>query len=406
MTTTSQPSVLKLFTSFLRLGVTAFGGPSMVAYIRKMSVEEKHWLDKDSFSNGVALCQIIPGATAMQAAAYVGFKTRGISGAAATFIGFGLPAFLLMTLLAAVYKSVINYPLTIFVFSCLQAIIIAIIANATITFGNVTIKEWKSVLITIIAIVLFGLKWNPIIIIVLSAALGIILGLKNQLTKTPASLKQRETEFQTPRSQTEIGSDKPKSYIRQIIIILLSYAALLLILFFLNKNLFVLSTLMFRIDLFAFGGGFASVPLMFHEIVDIRHLLDSKTFMDGIALGQVTPGPIVITATFIGYLLSGLIGAVIGTISIFLPSFLMLVGITPVFDKLRTKKLFNEIIRGVLSSFVGLLFTVTIQFGLALHWGAAQIFLGTAALVALLLKIDILYVVLIGVAMSVVIFFL
>lgn len=364
----------------------------MVAYIQKMAVEDKHWLDKDSFGNGVALCQIIPGATAMQAAAYVGFKSRGIKGAAATYVGFGLSAFLLMTLLAAIYKSVINYPVSAFVFSCLQAIIVAIIANATISFGKVTLKDWKSVLITIFSIVLFGLKWNPITIIVLSAGLGILLGVKNNSAKNISLGKTLQQE------------DKTKSTIRHIISILAAYAVMLLVLFIFNKKLFVLSTLMFKIDLFAFCGGFASVPLMFHEIVDVRNFLDSKTFMDGIALGQVTPGPIVITATFIGYLHSGLFGAAIGTISIFLPSFLILTGIATVFDKLRTQKLFNEIVRGVLSLFVGLLFTVTIQFALNLHWGVVQIILGVAALIALLLKTDILYVVLLGITMSFIIF--
>ena len=392
MTTQAQPSILKLFTSFLRLGLTAFGGPAMVSYIRKMAVEDKHWVDKETFANGVALCQIIPGATAMQTAAYVGLKSRGLKGAAATYIGFGFPAFLLMIILAAVYKSVINYPVIVFVFSCLKAIVVAIVANATISFGKVTIKDWKSVLIAIFSVVLFGLKWNPIIIIVLAAALGILLGMKNNTVKNSLAVKTPQPEAKT------------NSYFGYIIFILLGYAAMLLILFFLNKKLFVLSTLMFRIDLFAFGGGFASVPLMFHEIVYVRNLLDSKTFMDGIALGQVTPGPIVITATFIGFLLSGLVGAAICTISVFLPSFLIVTSITPVFDKLRTWKLFNEMIRGVLSSFVGLLFTVTIQFGIALHWGVAQIFLGAAALIALLLKTDILYVVLIGIAISVLIF--
>lgn len=394
MRTNSQPSILKLFTSFLRLGLTAFGGPTMVAYIRRMAVEDKQWLDKETFSNGVALCQIIPGATAMQSAAYVGLKTRGVAGAAATFVGFGLPAFLLMTLLAAVYKSVINYPISVFVFSCLQAMIVAIIANATISFGKVTLNESKSILITMIAMVLFGLKVNPIIIIVLSAVIGILLGMKNQVHKL---------QYVPDISSSQ---EKTNSYIPHIVFILLAYGALLCMLFFLNKKLFVLSTLMFRIDLFAFGGGFASVPLMYHEIVDVRHLLDNQTLMDGIALGQVTPGPIVITATFIGYMLAGSHGAGIGTVSIFLPSFLILVGTTPVFDRLRSKKIFNEIIRGVLSSFVGLLFTVTIQFAMDLHWGAAQIFIGASALVALLLKTDILYVVLVELAMSVIIFFM
>ena len=82
------------------------------------------------------------------------------------------------------------------------------------------------------------------------------------------------------------------------------------LLFMANRGLFDLGVLMFRIDLFAFGGGFASVPLMYHEIVDVRSWMDGETFMNGIALGQVTPGPIVITATFVGYLLYGIAGAV------------------------------------------------------------------------------------------------
>lgn len=393
----TQPSLIKLFSSFLRLGLTAFGGPSMVAYIRKMSVEENHWIDNEDFKNGVALCQIIPGATAMQSAAYVGLKTRGFFGAAATFIGFGFPAFILMSTLAAVYKSVIGYPISIFIFNCLQAIIVAIIANAAITFGKVTLKDWKSILITVFAIILFALEINPIIIILLSAVSGIFLGMKNQILK-PGTMSNIQVEEQS--------NEKRNSLFIQIIIILSVYLLLLLVLYIFNKNLFFLSTLMFRIDLFAFGGGFASIPLMFHEFVDIRHLLDSKTFLDGIALGQVTPGPIVITATFIGYLLSGLPGAIIGTVSIFLPSFLMVIGVTPFFDKLRNKKLFNEIIRGVLSSFVGLLFTVTFRFASALHWEVFLIFLAVTALTALLLKTDILYVVLSGVAISLIIFFL
>ena len=89
-----NPSLFQLFTSFLRLGATAFGGPAMVAYIRKMAVEKKHWLDDQSAHDGVALCQTIPGATAMQMSAYVGLRARGVAGAAASFIGFGFPAFL------------------------------------------------------------------------------------------------------------------------------------------------------------------------------------------------------------------------------------------------------------------------------------------------------------------------
>ena len=97
----------------------------------------------------------------------------------------------------------------------------------------------------------------------------------------------------------------------------------------LTAELFSLALLMFKIDLFAFGGGYTSVPLMFHEIVEVRGWLDGKTLLDGIALGQLTPGPIVITATFVGYLLKGVAGAAAATVCIFLPSFLMVVTAQP-----------------------------------------------------------------------------
>jgi chromate transporter len=84
----------------MRLGMTAFGGPAMVAYIRDMAVVRHKWLDDGSFSDGIVLCQSVPGATAMQAAAYVGFRTRGVAGALASYVGFGLPAFILMVALS------------------------------------------------------------------------------------------------------------------------------------------------------------------------------------------------------------------------------------------------------------------------------------------------------------------
>jgi chromate transporter len=150
---------------------------------------------------------------------------------------------------------------------------------------------------------------------------------------------------------------------------------------------------MARIDLIAFGGGFASVPLMFHEIVEVRGWLDGPTFLDGIALGQFTPGPIVITATFVGYLLHGLAGACVATSSMFLPSLLLVIGIAPYFARLRASLWLSQAISGVLCSFVGLLATVAIRFALQVHWDWLHLLLGFAAFVALVRKIDILWVI-------------
>jgi len=143
---------------------------------------------------------------------------------------------------------------------------------------------------------------------------------------------------------------------------------------------------------------------MFHEVVNAMGWMDGKTFMDGIALGQVTPGPIIITATFVGYLVGGLPGALVATIAIFTPSFVVLVAVTPFFDRLKGSRYFSGATRGILASFVGLLFYMTIRFGVAVPWDAVKALFGIAALVALARKVNILHVVLVGSILSVLIF--
>jgi chromate transporter len=132
--------------------------------------------------------------------------------------------------------------------------------------------------------------------------------------------------------------------------------------------------------------------------------MDSKTFMDGIALGQCTPGPIVITSTFVGYLTYGIFGAFVSTVAIFTPSFLMVIAITPVMDRLKTSIYFLRATKGIIASFVGLLFFVTVKFALAMPWDIVRAALVCAAFVALLRKVNIIYVVLAGAALSLALF--
>jgi len=381
-------SGVQLFAAFLRLGLTAFGGPAMVAYIRELAVTKKQWLSEESFRDGASLCQSIPGATAMQTAAYVGLRAGGPLGALASFVGFGLPAFLLMVGLSVVYQAAHELGPVISAFRGLQVIVIAIIANAALTFGRSSVKNWRDVLLATGAAVFLGLRGSPILAIAAAAALGLIL------------YRGR------PEQDPETRPPQRERLWRQMLmpaILALVIASGLGVLLLTDRKLFDLSALMLKIDLFAFGGGFASVPLMLHEVVEVRQWMDSKTFMDAIALGQVTPGPIVITATFVGYQIAGLLGAVAGTISIFAPSFFMVTVTAPYLDRLKDSVLFRGALRGVLASFVGLLFAVAVRFGLDVSWTVPSILMAAAAFVALRLKVDILWVVLVGGAMSVLI---
>jgi chromate transporter len=382
-TVSPSPSMTCLFGSFLRLGVTAFGGPAMIAFMRKMAVTQRHWIDPESFQSGVALCQTIPGATVMQMAAYIGLRIRGLRGALASYIGFCTPAFLLMMALSALYTYTGSLPTVVSVFSGLQGMIVSIVANATLSFGKTTLKTWKNVTIAVIAAGLFGMKANPVFILALAAFLGVFA--KNKQPVTPSAVHSMKT------AHTPIA----------LAFLLAASVAGFALLFFFHRDLFDLAAIMSKIDLIAFGGGFASVPLMFHEIVEVRSWMDGPTFLNGIALGQFTPGPIVITATFVGYLLKGPLGGLIATIAMFLPSFLILIGIAPWFDRLRQSPYFTRAIGGILCSFVGLLLTVTVNFALNVHWDFLHILLAAAAFVALLLNVDILWVVLVGTAVSV-----
>ena len=376
------PTLGDIFLSFFRLGLTAFGGPAMVAEIRKMAVGEKGWLSEASFRDGAGLCQMIPGATAMQAAAYVGLRVRGMGGGACSFIGFALPAGLLMLLLSFLYARAHALPAIVSVFNGLQVVVVAIVANATLTFGRTWLKDWQGVLVASAAAVMFGFGIHPIVAILTAGLCG--LGFYHRQT--------------FPVTAAADGTD---SYsLKPLIWILLAVALAFMLLYLFQRRFFELAFLMAKVDLFAFGGGFSSLPLMFNEVVNVRGWVDSLTFLDGIALGQITPGPIVITATFIGYMRYGLPGGIIATVAIFLPSFLIIAGLVPYYDRLRSSPLFNRALRGILYSFVGLLLSVTIRFGMKVPWEAIRILLACGTFAALFFKVRLIYPVLAGIAVS------
>ena len=378
------PTIKDLFIAFFRLGLTAFGGPAMIVHIRELSTQRNQWLDKNDFKNGVALCQSIPGATAIQAAAYVGLRVRGISGALAAYCGFGLPAFIFMLFLAVLYAKFSNLPKFISLFNGLQVIVVAIIFNATYSFGRNIANNYKNILVALLAAISFWFGVSPFMVIVGAGILGMAL-LKGAASSTVVNSRTKETKWNA----------------KQIIGLLVTFLICFTGLYFLSAILFNLAAVMLKIDLFAFGGGFASLPLMLHEIVINRGWLDSKTFMDGIALGQITPGPIIITATFVGYLVYGITGALVATIAIFTPSFFMVIIVAPFFDRLKNSIYFMKAIDGIFASFVGLLLYVCIKFTMGIPWDIVRILLCLAALAALLRKVDILYIVPIGAIISV-----
>jgi len=379
------PSLRSLFAAFLKLGAVSFGGPAIVAYIRRMVVEQKGWLDAETFAAGNALCQALPGAISVQMAVYVGLKLKGLRGALVSFAGYVSPAFLFMLLGSGLYTRTHAIPVVASAFSGLRAIIIALLAGAALDFARTYLKNWGAVLIAFSAACLLGCKVNPVLVIAGAGLAGLFLCEKN------AALQA------VPRSQRWAEPSRTMQLFFLVLCVALGFTGL----YFTDRQLFDLGLLMSKIDLFAFGGGYTSVPLMFHEVVEVRSWLDGQTLLDGIALGQVTPGPIVLTATFVGYVLKGLSGAVVGTVCVLLPSVLLLIGIVPYFDKLKNIPRFTKIMEGILCSFVGLIVSVTVLFGMRIPWDLPRSLLAGAAFIALLLKVELVWVVCAGTLISV-----
>jgi chromate transporter len=383
-----RPSLPRVFWAFLRLGLTAFGGPGMIPYIGEMAITKKRWLTRPSFKEGVAIAQTIPGATAMQVAAYVGLRARGVAGAAAAYIGFGLPAFVFMVILSIAYTATHKSPISLAIFLGLQVIVVAIVAKATVSFGRTTVKGWEDALVALAAAAYLACGGNPIVGIAAGAASGVVLYWKIR-----------------PGGQSEIHAGTAlRPTARPVALIAATALVGLVVLLLAKPRLFELSVLMLRIDALAFGGGFASVPLMLHEVVSVKHWMSTRIFMDGIAMGQVTPGPIVITATFIGHQVAGIIGAVLATVSVFLPSFIVLALVVPHFDRMKSNPYFQRALRGILASFVGLLLAVTYRFALAAPWSPASALMAGAAFVALMRKVEIPWVVVPGAIISALVF--
>jgi chromate transporter len=381
-TQNERPSYLELFMTFFWMGLTAFGGLAMFAHVRKFVVDKRNWMDANTFDSGLALCQVIPGAIIMQLVAYIGLKLKGIRGAVVCFIGFGLPAFLIMFILSVLYKHTKNISGVELVLTGLRVIIVSIVANAAYIFGKKNFQNVNDWIISVVAAGLFLTRLHPSAVLLIAALAGLLFSRK-ELSAPEKSVKSKTFWF--------------------FLLALFLTGISLLILFIFTREYFTLATLMLRIDLFSFGGGLASMPIMYHELVDLYGWFDAHTFMDGAILGQVTPGSIIIAATFFGYMHFGILGSLLATIYVFAPSFLILMGIIPFFDKLRTYPQFNKVINGILCSFVGLLAVVTYRFTIGIHWSLFNILLALSAFVLLVRKVDIIWIVSGGIIVSILI---
>lgn len=378
MTGQTPPTLPDIYRCFLRIGATAYGGPAMMPHMRD-HVLRRGWLDAETFKLGLALCQTIPGGTLMQMAAYTGLVLRGLPGALAGFLGFATPATVLITALSALYHAGQGLTVTHSAMAGLSTVVLGIIALAVYDFWAKYARGPRRVALTLAACGLFLYGVGPAWIIFGAALAGPVMF--RDETAPPVSLPT------TPVS------------LRGVAALALLAVGWLAFTYTAAPVLFTLSLSMAKADLLAFGG-YGVFPALYHEVVDLNRWMSAETFMDGMALAQVTPGPFMLGACFVGYHLYGVVGAVTGGAWIFTPSFFILMFTVPVAGRLLTWQPFRRALAGVLSTLGGLILAVGIQLARSMDWSPLKVALCVAAGLALWRKVDPPWVVLAGVGLG------
>ncbi|MDP1989891.1 MAG: chromate transporter, partial [Syntrophales bacterium] len=253
----------------------------------------------------------------------------------------------------------------------LGAMVVALLVNATLMMGRSVFQgmDRNAFKGNVIAALSFMgnlyLRWNVVYVILISGALGALFFYIGGAVIKEKAPQRPGPAFDVPATSGWRNFLPPAAL-----------AVLLALAFWLVDGTWTIFATFFKIGSFAFGGGFTAIPIIQSVVVDGMHWLDLKAFRDGIALGQITPGPVFITATFIGYKVQGIIGAVIATIGIFTPSLAAMMLLSRAHAKIKNLRIVKAVIRGFLSGFIGLLLFVVLQFGVQslVNWQAWAVF--------------------------------
>lgn len=349
-----RASLPYIFFTFLKLGATAFGGyMSLVAIVQKQLVEIDKKMKEEDLLDGISLTSVLPGPVAVNTIAYVGYLLRGIPGAIAAFAGIVLPSFFLVILLSWLYFTYGNIPAVKNIFSGIAPTITALIVTVAIGMARKTIKvpaQWVICLLAATLLIFIGGFTTTFLIIIGSGIVGYFL-----------FHQQQGKERLSNEEKLLFGS---RQWIISGVVLLL----LLCVLLFggqypgAPKNIQIISTFS-GISLTLFGGGYVVIPALHELFVENLGWLTSAEFADGIAIGQITPGPIFITATFIGYKVAGIMGALLATIAMFTPPMVLTVLLSRFVKTLNQSTLVKAAMKAVRAAVIGMIFASAVTIG-------------------------------------------
>ena len=319
----TKPSLTQFIGYFLWLGTVGFGGPiALAGHMQQDLVEGRGWVRKEDYVEGLALAQLAPGPLAAQLAIYLGYIRAGLLGATTVGVAFVLPSFLMVLWLSAAYVRFGGLPWMQGMFYGIGAAVIGIIARSAFKLTRLTLGRDK-LLWGIFSVLAISTAWTSKEIVWLFLLGGIVNLL---VTAFPRGRPARSTVsmFFAPLGMS--GTSGP---------------LLQIFLYFAKAGVFV------------FGSGLAIVPFLYGGVVQDHRWLTDHQFVDAIAVAMITPGPVVITVAFIGYLVAGVAGATAAALGIFLPVYLIVVLLAPSYKRWAKNPQLNAFVRGVTAAATG-----------------------------------------------------
>ena len=340
-----QISNLQIFRYFLYLGIAGFGGPlAIIEHMRRDLVYEKKWITIDEFKSFFGFSQICPGPLAFQFALYFSYFKKGLWAAILAGIGLVLPSFIFVLLFSVFYKEFRDVNYVAWALYGISPVIIAIIFFSGYNLSrNVFHNDvFQYVLFFAAIAVSIFVKLHILLLIASFAVIALIYYVSNREMK-----------------KGKINSSSMLLFVGGIVLVLKDFSGVILNFFGnLNSKLLDIVYVFMKAGGLTYGSGFVIIGVLREDVVENFHWLTSKEFLDGIAFGQITPGPVVITSTFIGYMVSGFSGSLLATVSVFLPSFILVILVAQIINKIKDNFYLQSALKGANAAAIGAIITV------------------------------------------------
>jgi chromate transporter len=368
--------LLELALLFLRLGTTAFGGPAAhIALMEEEVVRRRGWLSREEFLDLLGATNLIPGPNSTELAIHIGHRRAGWPGLLVAGACFIIPAALMVSAIATVYVRYGRLPAIPAILYGVKPVIIAVVLQALWSLGRTAVRTWQLGILAVASAAGAFLGVNEIVLLLAAGSLAVAVRLARR-----------------PRSALPSGAFAPLLPGLAVT----STAAV--------AGAVKLSTLFFvflKIGSVLFGSGYVLLAFLHADLVQRLHWLSEAQLLDAVAVGQITPGPVFTTATFVGYILAGPAGAAVATLGIFLPAFAFVAASGPLVPRIRRSALAGGFLDGVNVASLALMLVVSWQLGRATLVDAATVAIAVVALALLLWRrVSSLWLVLAGAAVG------